>query len=64
LVKLVATLAVSLAIDPPVEPLPLKVTVWGVAVLPYESAKMAVTPESEGLTLHAVLMAEAVESRR
>jgi class 3 adenylate cyclase len=31
---------------------------------PYESVKMAVTPESEGLTLHAVLMAEAVESRR
>jgi hypothetical protein len=28
------------------------------------SKKMAVTPESEGLTLHVVLMAEVVESSR
>jgi hypothetical protein len=39
--------------------------VKGVAVLPCQySVKMAVAPESEGLTLHAVLIAEAPESIR
>jgi hypothetical protein len=44
--------------------LALKVTVYWVAGVPGVSAKMAVTPESEGLTLHEVLMGEVAESRR
>jgi hypothetical protein len=41
------------------------VTVNAVVVLfGQDSAKMAVAPESEGLTLHVVLIGEAAGSRR